>query len=534
MGIERKNKKDKGAINFAFILLLFSLYPVALYAQYSVTLNKPTNTNQGSDYGMRKHPIHGTMKPHKGIDFPVPIGTVIPTSAPVTKCKVNPGGYGNYALVEHACGITELFGHLKECTTGVSQVISGNTGGSTGPHLHYEIWIEGVKVDPNEAFGKDLCDVETRKQLIKDAQEQLQGRAGGGGGAGSNTNTPAPTPDPGEQVTYVPPGEKDPETGVVNNGAAYYYVKSNDGRVYREVDSRRSEENFPTLPPTTTDVVPTGGEGGEVTGCATDTWKAMVNMAVLQTRRETMINQRYITKPDSVFAYSCFTDTITNFGRTPGMFSESTLWANKEVRIRDSKTTTVKKELGEWSLDGAITNAALAPYESYIFNFNHGFLGGTLDAPSTQEEHGDEEGHDHEGSGQSYAPCNTMNMVWEMAKCNNMTDEPMFPRFEDLITNDPRKFPDHMQCNNTGVTQGMIDIARGKALIREPYKTHLDILSPVDGNCGTPIRTGITVERQEGSNTPISKTITYPDGLCLIPGCSYQNEGNGEGSCVAK
>jgi hypothetical protein len=253
----------------------------------------------------------------------------------------------------------------------------------------------------------------------------------------------------------------------------------------------------------------------------------MVNQAVLQTRREMLINERYVLKADSVMAYSCLANQLANVGQNAGVFSESQLWANRQVDILNGQTVTVTIDMGRYSLDGAISNVALEPYEHFLRSmFGHDFLGGMAHGLIAGE--GDE---DHAHGGQDHAPCGVMRQVWQVAKCMNLSDDPLFPRFEDLITaeSDPRRFPEGTECRNTGITQNMINIARGQNVRRDAIDTYLPMM--YSGTCNPPIATGITVERQRGAGQ-ITTTIRHADGLCITAGCSYQNTGgSGMGRC---
>jgi murein DD-endopeptidase MepM/ murein hydrolase activator NlpD len=112
-----------------------------------------------SGFGMRFHPVLGYSRMHKGIDFAVPVGTpVMAAGAGVVQIAGHLGGYGNYLRINHQNGYGTAYGHLSRLAPGVhpgshvhqGQVVaySGNTGMSTGPHLHYEILINGNQVNP--------------------------------------------------------------------------------------------------------------------------------------------------------------------------------------------------------------------------------------------------------------------------------------------------------------------------------------------------------------------------------------------------
>lgn len=520
----------------AVLLFLFAVFIIPLNAYAQVSITSPPNSGVREGFGMRS-----ATRAHKGVDFAVSCGTPMTVKGTVT-CHSDPAGYGAWALVSYGCGVEERYAHLQRCVAGDQNLISGGAkgaagaGNSTGCHLHYEIRINGCPVDPQQAFGKDLCQQTVKDQLTNSAKSSLgQYATCSAGGGGTQTNTDNPTTDDGglKSVTQVPTGGTDPVTGVVNTGDSYFISETTDGRIIVEPDHSTEENTTPVLPPTDTTPVPPGGAtNNAVTGCSTDTWTAMVNEAVLQTRREMLYNERYIAKADSILAYSCFSEAYFKVGQTLGpVFSETKLWVNKQIDLI-GKTTTVNKELGDTSLDGAINNAVTDPYESFLnANFNHDFLGGQLAAAGGG---GGEEGE--ADSVQSHVPCGKMAEVWQQAKCMNITDETPFKRFSELIEadSDPRIYPQNAQCKNTGIAQNMIDIANGTETKFDKITAYMDMLMPDGNTCAQPLSTGVTVVRKKGSGI-ITQTINYQDGLCISPGCSYQNPGgSGNGTCEVK
>jgi len=113
-----------------------------------------------SGFGMRRHPILGYSRMHTGADWAAPRGTPIIASGngTVEKAGWDSGGYGNQTLIRHANGYVTSYNHQSAIAKGIKpgakvrqgQVIGwvGNTGLSTGPHLHYELIVNGTKVDP--------------------------------------------------------------------------------------------------------------------------------------------------------------------------------------------------------------------------------------------------------------------------------------------------------------------------------------------------------------------------------------------------
>ncbi|NTG15149.1 M23 family metallopeptidase [Agrobacterium rhizogenes] len=113
-----------------------------------------------SGFGMRRHPILGFARMHTGVDWAAPRGTPIISAGNgiVEKAGWDSGGFGNQTLIRHANGYVSSYNHQSAIAKGVvpgakvvqGQVIGfiGSTGLATGPHLHYELIVNGTKVDP--------------------------------------------------------------------------------------------------------------------------------------------------------------------------------------------------------------------------------------------------------------------------------------------------------------------------------------------------------------------------------------------------
>ena len=111
-----------------------------------------------SPFGMRKHPIDGFNKMHKGTDFAAPMGTPIMASGNgVIKKAGWCGGGGNCIVIKHNSTYQTIYAHMSKFAGGIrsgvrvkqGQIIGfvGSTGKSTGPHLHYEVVVNGKKVN---------------------------------------------------------------------------------------------------------------------------------------------------------------------------------------------------------------------------------------------------------------------------------------------------------------------------------------------------------------------------------------------------
>ncbi|MCR5355951.1 MAG: M23 family metallopeptidase [Lachnospiraceae bacterium] len=110
-----------------------------------------------SGFGKRKAPKRGASTYHKGIDWATPVGTAVYASSGGTVVRAGWGsGYGNVVMIQHPDGKETRYGHLSKVLVKVGQqvgqgqkiALSGNTGVSTGPHIHFEILVNGVQVNP--------------------------------------------------------------------------------------------------------------------------------------------------------------------------------------------------------------------------------------------------------------------------------------------------------------------------------------------------------------------------------------------------
>ena len=115
-----------------------------------------------SRFGTRYHPILGGWRQHSGVDLAAPIGTAVAAPSPgVVVAAQWWGGYGLFVAVDHGKGMQTRYGHLSQIAVypgqqvAAGQVIGyvGSTGNSTGPHLHYEMRLNGQPLDPLSATG---------------------------------------------------------------------------------------------------------------------------------------------------------------------------------------------------------------------------------------------------------------------------------------------------------------------------------------------------------------------------------------------
>jgi murein DD-endopeptidase MepM/ murein hydrolase activator NlpD len=119
-----------------------------------------------SGFGVRVHPIYRIAKMHTGLDFTADVGTEIyATGNGVVSLVENKfSGYGYHVMINHGYGYETLYGHMSKILVRPGEHVTrgqvigyvGNTGTSTGPHLHYEVVKNGEKVDPAFYFYSDI------------------------------------------------------------------------------------------------------------------------------------------------------------------------------------------------------------------------------------------------------------------------------------------------------------------------------------------------------------------------------------------
>ncbi len=145
-----------------------------------------------SGYGMRRHPVLGYNKMHKGVDFAASRGTPIYAAGNgvIEKAGRN-GGYGNYIRIRHNNGLKTAYAHMYKFAKGIKvgkrvyqgEVIGyvGSTGRSTGPHLHFEVIKNGKQINPKsiktssgeKLKGRKLKDFQARILAVKQKYDVL-------------------------------------------------------------------------------------------------------------------------------------------------------------------------------------------------------------------------------------------------------------------------------------------------------------------------------------------------------------------------
>ena len=138
------------------------------------------NIKRIGHYGMRRHPIYKIMKMHEGMDFTAKKGTPVYSTGDgvVTKISKSKIGYGNLIVIDHGFGYTTRYAHLSSFLVKKGQKIKrgeaiglvGNTGTSTGPHLHYEVRKKKRSMDPINYYFEDLTP-EQYNEMIKQSMQ---------------------------------------------------------------------------------------------------------------------------------------------------------------------------------------------------------------------------------------------------------------------------------------------------------------------------------------------------------------------------
>jgi murein DD-endopeptidase MepM/ murein hydrolase activator NlpD len=153
-----------------------SLSPTDSFSGYFDPKLPPVGGVITSGVGMRIDPIDKKLRHHNGIDIAIPEGTpVVPVATGVVVYNGQRPGYGYTVLVEHPNGMISLYGHNSRLVATQGQsvdqntviALSGNTGRSTGPHLHFEAWQGGTNVTPAFMPGSTMQLPKTQLAAVK-------------------------------------------------------------------------------------------------------------------------------------------------------------------------------------------------------------------------------------------------------------------------------------------------------------------------------------------------------------------------------
>lgn len=275
--------------------------------------------------------------------------------------------------------------------------------------------------------------------------------------------------------------------------------------------------------------------------CDGDVMNTIFARSWLNAQQDILINQLMIKKPDSVLEYSCFDENMGVVADTIApLFSETQKFKSVTVDIgsaRGSRMIQTGFAQDTGAMRKSLNKAIMPALNTFIdTNFWHDFLGGVAGF--------DRDIPDEAGDG-SYT-CDVMATVWKVAKCENFMagyyeqrGNGLFYEFEDLIGFDPRKYPDPQQCNNSLITQEMIDLSNNavKAFSRLPppvppsyakSKTYHELLDPANCEGTYPVPTGLTARQKnviKSGDLPIrTEQYTYPEYTCVNAACHYDRE----------
>ena len=135
-----------------------------------------------ASYGMRMHPFYRTLKSHQGVDFTIPEGTrIFATADGTVKSITTNSTSGREITIDHGNGYTTKYSHIGATTVSKGShikrgdiiALSGNSGLSITPHLHYEVSYNGMRVDPIHYFFMELTPEEYQR-MIKISQSGMQ------------------------------------------------------------------------------------------------------------------------------------------------------------------------------------------------------------------------------------------------------------------------------------------------------------------------------------------------------------------------
>ncbi|BFP41757.1 M23 family metallopeptidase [Flavobacteriaceae bacterium GF1] len=140
-------------------------------------------TRMASGFGWRTDPFTKARKMHKGMDFTAPRGTPIFASGDgkVVRADNRSSGYGKHIRIDHGYGYLSLYAHLSKYNVSRGQKVKrgdligfvGNTGRSEAPHLHYEVWKDGEKINPINFYYGSLT-AEEFENMLKFANQENQ------------------------------------------------------------------------------------------------------------------------------------------------------------------------------------------------------------------------------------------------------------------------------------------------------------------------------------------------------------------------
>ncbi|MDQ2877572.1 MAG: M23 family metallopeptidase [Pseudomonadota bacterium] len=143
-------------------------YEASGQSEHRGDMGMPVAGHITSNFGMRMHPLLGFMRMHKGLDIGAPWGTPIhAATGGIVQFAGRSSGYGNFVKLAGGGGIATGYGHMSRIAVRAGQRVAqgqvigyvGSTGMSTGPHLHWEVWKNGVSVNPRSVSFTSISEL---------------------------------------------------------------------------------------------------------------------------------------------------------------------------------------------------------------------------------------------------------------------------------------------------------------------------------------------------------------------------------------
>jgi murein DD-endopeptidase MepM/ murein hydrolase activator NlpD len=144
-----------------------------------------------SPFGWRSDPIRGIQRRHAGVDLPgPPLTSIHSTGEGIVRIAGRAGGYGNLVEIEHPGGVRTRYGHLARILVSAGAAVRqgevigrmGSTGRSTGTHLHYEVRVNGMPVNPMNYIGQTIPSYQTSWALEVPVSARWAGWSDSSGG----------------------------------------------------------------------------------------------------------------------------------------------------------------------------------------------------------------------------------------------------------------------------------------------------------------------------------------------------------------
>lgn len=184
----------------------------------SYPFSAPTYGYMTSGFGVRRSPFHGRLVQHRGVDFAVPYGADVYATADGEVAFAGwYGGLGRTVTIDHGGGLITRYAHTSHIVVNEGDLVrrgeviakAGNSGRSTGTHLHYEVWLNDRALDPMDFLGREdpesLVALQGQSQTILApalAEDSVLGLAMGGDGASFRPQEGAPLARYNSRLVY--------------------------------------------------------------------------------------------------------------------------------------------------------------------------------------------------------------------------------------------------------------------------------------------------------------------------------------------